>query len=53
MSRTYKDSRIRKELNKVLQEKKSGPHKEKRWVICSSCKGIGCEKCKQEGIIYE
>lgn len=65
MSRTFKDYKIKQELAKIVREKKAGPHKEKRWVICSSCKGKGyeidgfdceeakCDRCKGEGIVYE
>lgn len=52
MSRTFKDNKIKRELNKVLKEKKSGVHKEKVWVVCTSCKGAGCDKCRHEGIVY-
>ena len=65
MSRTRKDSKIQKEINEALRKKRGGPHKEKRWIICSSCKGRGweldgfdceeakCDMCKGEGIVYE
>lgn len=53
MSRTFKDYKIKRELAKIVREKKSGPHKQKKWAVCSKCKGAGCLACRQEGIIYE